>query len=391
MKQRFKNLLTFGIRHPLSAFFLTCGVNLLIAFSWFGLKIGTLEQLLWPGGKWILLGRFLTLLFISLMWLILCIWVWITCMFSLKFRMSRRGSNAEDFLFKNSDNEILGEEYPNIACLRRLKKPYIIFSVLVFLCTITLGIGFCKYTISDFKGRQVLWILSAADVNGNGIKDGYEDSDGDGLSNAFEEQMGTNIYSEDTDLDRLEDGHELQLGTNPLDWDTDQDGIKDAIEIKMGLDPRNPDTDGDGIVDGEESVTYKTVPSLYDNDPLVNPSMTIVNKARNANKTVVRNLDDSNVFLSKGIPGYLGDPFLFMSDTNFSSGVLSFEYDISLETVNFCPEIFYFDEELQDLEKVENQKYHPETHSVSATVKQLGTYILLSGYEWNKAWEPRKK
>ena len=35
--------------------------------------------------------------------------------------------------------------------------------------------------------------------------------------------------------------------------DTDGDGIADGVEIELGLDPSNPDTDGDGIADGLET------------------------------------------------------------------------------------------------------------------------------------------
>ncbi len=57
----------------------------------------------------------------------------------------------------------------------------------------------------------------------------------------------------DTDGDGLDDMREAQLGTNPSLADTDGDGLSDREEVDIyGTDPLNPDTDGDGFLDGEE-------------------------------------------------------------------------------------------------------------------------------------------
>jgi hypothetical protein len=41
-----------------------------------------------------------------------------------------------------------------------------------------------------------------------------------------------------------------------VDRDTDGDGLTDAFEAEIGTDPNNPDTDGDGFDDGEEHLNY---------------------------------------------------------------------------------------------------------------------------------------
>ncbi len=57
----------------------------------------------------------------------------------------------------------------------------------------------------------------------------------------------------DSDGDGLSDAEEVQLGTNPQAVDTDSDGLTDFDEVKIyGTDPKNPDTDGDGYLDGAE-------------------------------------------------------------------------------------------------------------------------------------------
>jgi len=57
----------------------------------------------------------------------------------------------------------------------------------------------------------------------------------------------------DTDGDGLTDDRELDLGLKPDNPDTDGDGLTDGDEVeKYGTNPLNPDTDGDGFADGSE-------------------------------------------------------------------------------------------------------------------------------------------
>jgi gliding motility-associated-like protein len=88
------------------------------------------------------------------------------------------------------------------------------------------------------------------------------DSDGDGLTDQEEINIGTDPTNPDTDGDGIPDGQEVANGSNPLDpcspnlnagpCDQDGDGLTNAEEIVLGTNPTNPDTDGDGIPDGEE-------------------------------------------------------------------------------------------------------------------------------------------
>lgn len=76
--------------------------------------------------------------------------------------------------------------------------------------------------------------------------DPYGDSDGDGLSNALEVQLGTDPNNPDTDGDGLSDGVEVNLGLNPLHYDSDLDGVSDADDLVCPFDPEN-DLDADGL------------------------------------------------------------------------------------------------------------------------------------------------
>jgi len=96
---------------------------------------------------------------------------------------------------------------------------------------------------------------------------GQEDTDGDGLTNSEEAQLGTDPLNPDTDGDGLGDGEEVKTyATNPLAPDTDSDGLGDGDEVhNRRTDPLNPDTDADKLMDGDE-ITRNTDPLNPDTD-----------------------------------------------------------------------------------------------------------------------------
>ncbi|MFN3196913.1 MAG: lectin-like protein [Bradymonadia bacterium] len=95
------------------------------------------------------------------------------------------------------------------------------------------------------------------------------DTDGDGLSDALEALLGTDVDNPDTDGDSVPDGLEFNAGTDPLvadgDIDTDGDGIANDAEIALGTNLLNPDTDNDGLRDDEE-LALGTDPTDADSD-----------------------------------------------------------------------------------------------------------------------------
>lgn len=80
------------------------------------------------------------------------------------------------------------------------------------------------------------------------------DADGDGLTDAKEKTLGTNLNKPDTDGDGLTDGEEVNaLKISPLKVDTDNDELSDFAETKTYFtNPNNPDTDADTFLDGKE-------------------------------------------------------------------------------------------------------------------------------------------
>jgi hypothetical protein len=97
---------------------------------------------------------------------------------------------------------------------------------------------------------------------------GQQDSDGDGLTDAEEMQLGTDPNNPDTDGDGLLDGEEVKTyTTDPLKADTDGDLLNDAPELRIyRTDPKNPDSDGDELNDGEEVLNVGTDPLNPDTD-----------------------------------------------------------------------------------------------------------------------------
>jgi len=82
----------------------------------------------------------------------------------------------------------------------------------------------------------------SSEVTGGGPDSGQNDPPPDAASGP------------DTDGDGLPDDREDELGTDPANPDSDGDGLSDGDEVAIGSDPLSPDSDGDGILDGDEVV-----------------------------------------------------------------------------------------------------------------------------------------
>lgn len=104
------------------------------------------------------------------------------------------------------------------------------------------------------RGRRPSYNRTMADRYARDFKGG-PDSDGDGLSDAFElVVLGTDPRKRDTDGDGLNDLREKDFGSDPNAFDTDGDGMGDGREVTVGTAPFMPDTDGDGVGDRAETI-----------------------------------------------------------------------------------------------------------------------------------------
>lgn len=115
-----------------------------------------------------------------------------------------------------------------------------------------------------------------ADTDGDGVEDGQEDLDLDGLTN-LQELRGsengrygnrpTDPRNPDSDNDGLGDGQEIVRRTDPRNADTDRDGLRDGAEVnRHRTNPLLRDTDRDGLADGREVNRLRTNPRAKDTD-----------------------------------------------------------------------------------------------------------------------------
>jgi len=132
--------------------------------------------------------------------------------------------------------------------------------------------------------------LIPTDVDGDGIPDVAEsdliDTDGDGISDQNDPAnnnacLPNNMVAAcDSDGDGLSDGVELQLGTDPNNGDSDSDGVSDFIEVGQINAPGNIDgdqrisalesslldSDGDGLSDQDDVANLDPCRPGLDND-----------------------------------------------------------------------------------------------------------------------------
>jgi hypothetical protein len=93
------------------------------------------------------------------------------------------------------------------------------------------------------------------------------DTDGDGLTDDFETQYGTDASLADTDGDGLTDSDEISCFTSsPWVIDTDDDELDDYREFVHNGNPGLSDTDEDGLRDYDEAWIYYTLLNSPDSD-----------------------------------------------------------------------------------------------------------------------------
>lgn len=217
-----------------------------------------------------------------------------------------------------------------------------------------------------------------ADTDFNGINDGDEDYDGDGLKNKEEIENKTSAFDKDTDGDELEDGEEVyKYKTNPSKIDTDNDGLDDFKEIQLGFNPL--------VANEKFDITY--APKI-DNDT-VSPSVKITLSGEQAQSLSIEQYDNEMLF-PKDMPGYMGMAYDFNVNGSFDEAIISFGFDKTNLPNDAEPTIYYYNEKEGSLEEL------PTTvvgNIASTKVNHFSTYILINRktydkiFPWVGTWE----
>lgn len=118
-----------------------------------------------------------------------------------------------------------------------------------------------------------------ADTDDDGLKDGTEDANYNGIVDAGE----TNPCNPDSDNDGIQDGPELGVtlpvpepdgAERPL-LGTDTAIFQADLDPATKTDPLNADTDGDGVKDGDEDKNHNGRVDAGETDPTVKDGKTV--------------------------------------------------------------------------------------------------------------------
>lgn len=218
----------------------------------------------------------------------------------------------------------------------------------------------------------------AADTDENGIPDGEEDADLDGLTNIREIELGTNLTKADTDSDGLTDAEELGVHmTNPLSGDSDADGAWDGLEVSMGTDPLAADE------------SFAVTRTAEDTGDTVTVSVNATLPGAQIETLSVEAVD-GNILFPTNMPGYMGKAYTVGAEGVLEDAVLSFTFDAAGVGKGAQPRIFRYDENTHRLEPM---KTTIEGYTASVAAEPSGTYILIdqaalrAARNWEEAWE----
>ena len=265
--------------------------------------------------------------------------------------------------------------------------------------------------LGDRAERQIGTDPQNADTDGDGLPDGFEvktlgsdptsantfdpnfsdadcDKDADGLSNLDEYTNNTDPCNRDTDSDGLTDGDEFhRYGTNPLVVDTDSDGLGDGDEVALGLDPLTADTDGDGILDGAERFDQSAIFDAADSDDAIDTITISFNGTKNINTSTDVDSVMNKDWMCSNVAGLVGEPYEITSDSNFDQATITFAVDaaqIGSATLDDL-KVMWYNEEEQRFEEM-NTVADAAAGTITATVNHFSKYLIVDSRQWYSSW-----
>ena len=154
----------------------------------------------------------------------------------------------------------------------------------------------------------------------------------------------------------------------------------DGVEVKFRTDPLVKNTENEKI-----SYSFDSKEIIDDYDENVYPEIELTGTIVSLENFKIE-IKENDTMINNIIPGYIGSAYEFSTTEKFDKAVVTFHLDNDLFKDNtFKPAIYYYDEENQILEELENQKV--EGNTVSATLEHFSTYIVLNKIEFDKVWE----
>ena len=159
--------------------------------------------------------------------------------------------------------------------------------------------------------------------------------------------------------------------TVPENPDSDGDGVSDARELELGTDPNTADTSfsvtqSDGIASVDLELSGQQVDTLT------------VKPAQN------------QALFPEAIPGYMGQAYDFRVDGDFSTADISFRFDPEQLSENAQPVIYYFNEASQTLEAMETtvtDGVATATVEHFSTYILLDRTVYNGSFTWVDVWD----
>ena len=191
--------------------------------------------------------------------------------------------------------------------------------------SVSIGIKGCDGESGDEPINYVLYSYSVAqneevdltDSDNDGLPDGFElfttltypnspDTDNDGILDG----------QEDNDNDGISNLEEFEMVIDPNDADTDGDGLSDSNELKYNMNPNDRDSLDDGILDGNREFSITVACEASDNGLAV-PNLDITLTGNQIDSLSTIKLEDDDPFLNSDIPGYLSNGYELLFQLNY--------------------------------------------------------------------------
>ncbi len=230
------------------------------------------------------------------------------------------------------------------------------------------------------------------DSDEDGVQDGDEDIDIDGLTTLEELELETDPVYEDTDNDNVKDGDEVNIYfINPLLEDTDGDTLIDGDEIGLGLNPNLTDTDGDGILDCDE-IFKQTYEYQVENEECVVEAISVQVSGAGylQGNTSIKSVMEEDTFCAN-VVGLVGEPFEITTTCEFEEATITFKIDKTKlgDTIFEDLMFLWYDEENYEFVELDTN-HNSHLGWVSVKTNHFSKYMIVDQKEWYDAWAEEK-